>query len=90
MCDLLITTTESVMAVRGIPASDLEAFLEIQEAIMGGGGYVCKSCNGPAPMGVGYAYESTVAVVASLSIDACPCGRSALAEGVELFGYPMT
>lgn len=74
----------AVMSARGIPASDTGAFGDIQDAVMAGTGYVCKRCNGPAPMGVGYAFQSLPGVVASLSIDACPCGYSMLAPGVRL------
>ena len=77
------------MVARGIPVSDVDAFAEVQAAIVDGMGYVCKACNGPAPMGVGYAFTSAPGAVASLSVNACPCGQSQLAEGVELFGYPM-
>lgn len=86
MADYLIETVEGIMAARGIPASDTAAFDEIQDAVMAGTGYVCKACNGPAPMGVGYAFQSLPGAVASLSIDACPCGVSRLAPGTGIRG----
>lgn len=39
-------------------------------------GYVCKSCGGPSPVGVGYAVPGAAAEEASAELDACACGYS--------------
>lgn len=39
-------------------------------------GYVCKSCNGPAPIGVGYASPGLEAFTASQELTECGCGYS--------------
>lgn len=35
-------------------------------------GYVCKKCNGPAPVGIGYATSEP----ATGDVETCPCGYS--------------
>jgi hypothetical protein len=39
-------------------------------------GYVCKSCDGPAPIGVGYAAPGLEAYTASQELTECACGYS--------------
>lgn len=39
-------------------------------------GYVCKSCGGPSPVGVGYIAQGQDAESASASVDHCACGYS--------------
>lgn len=41
-----------------------------------GHGYVCKRCDGPSPVGVGYAVTADGAAQASAAADTCPCGYS--------------
>lgn len=47
------------------------------------GGYVCKRCGGPAPVGVGFASSAPGAAARSAMVDACPCGYSVATEPVE-------
>lgn len=39
-------------------------------------GYICKQCEGPAPMGIGYAAAGTAAAAASAALTQCGCGYS--------------
>ena len=40
------------------------------------GGYICKTCAGPSPIGVGYHVATTEAATASAGITTCACGHS--------------
>lgn len=40
------------------------------------GGYVCKSCGDPAPIGIGYAAPGLEAFIASQELIECGCGYS--------------
>ena len=41
-------------------------------------GYICKKCEGPAPVGVGYVLHGDVRTnpAEAAKITACPCGQS--------------
>lgn len=39
-------------------------------------GYVCKHCNEPSPMGIGFVAPGRDAAMASTALDACQCGYS--------------
>lgn len=43
-------------------------------------GFICKQCEEPAPIGVGYADNSPGAYEASKDLDTCQCGQSKRAE----------
>ena len=39
-------------------------------------GFICKSCEGPAPVGIGFVASGKDAAAASANIDRCGCGYS--------------
>lgn len=43
-------------------------------------GFICKQCEGPAPIGVGYVDDSPGAYEKSAGLNACQCGQSKRAE----------
>lgn len=47
-------------------------------AVEQGHGYICKTCAGPAPVGIGYIANGRAAKAASQGISSCPCGASQL------------
>lgn len=46
------------------------------KAAAGGAGYVCKSCGGPSPVGVGYVDTTDGAAARSAGLTVCGCGFS--------------
>lgn len=49
-------------------------------------GYICKSCGGPSPIGVGYALTNSTPADERASTDriACDCGQSVTAAPWEI------
>lgn len=42
--------------------------------------FICKTCGGPSPLGVGYTATGAQAAAASVELDQCPCGESQAAR----------
>ena len=54
-----------------------------ERALERGRGYICKTCAGPAPMGVGYVASGPAAEAASSGRTSCPCGASRTPEAAR-------
>ncbi len=62
-------------AALGINTADSE-FQEVLASEGAFGGYVCKACGDPSPVGIGYASHGNAAWLASHGISECACGHS--------------
>lgn len=64
-------TDAEVDAVLGMTTDEVHDLLGVNQV-----GYICKSCGGPSPLGVGYVDNSAGAAARSAGRTGCDCGQS--------------